>query len=126
MRSCFESASRGLPAIGTSADPADYDLVVLGCPVWVRTMAAPMRTYLVSHQHALDRIACFCTTGGGGAEATLAEIRALCGAAGAPGFAARHAEVRSGDHRPRLDEFIETVSRLNGLEAVPSSAPFRA
>ena len=50
-------------------DPAVYDLVILGSPVWAGTFAPPLRTFL--HQHRGDlkgkRVAAFfCCSGGPG------------------------------------------------------------
>ncbi len=47
-------------------DPADYDLVILGTPVWVGTATPAIRTYALEHQESLKntKIALFCTFGG--------------------------------------------------------------
>jgi flavodoxin len=41
-------------------DPADYDLIYLGTPVWAFTFAPPLRTFLSDHLPARKRIALFC------------------------------------------------------------------
>jgi flavodoxin len=42
-------------------DPEDYDLVIVGTPVWAWTMSPAVRTYL--SQHKFKRVAFFCTYG---------------------------------------------------------------
>lgn len=44
-------------------DPAEYDLVVVGTPVWVRALTPAVRTYLKRHRNSLGRVAFFCTGG---------------------------------------------------------------
>ena len=43
-------------------DPANYDLVIIGTPVWAATQAPAIRTYLTEHK--LKSVAFFCTFGG--------------------------------------------------------------
>jgi len=42
-------------------DPAQYDLVVLGTPVWAGNMSSPTRTYIVKNRKKFKRVAFFCT-----------------------------------------------------------------
>ncbi|TFH34602.1 MAG: hypothetical protein E4G93_05085, partial [Dehalococcoidia bacterium] len=44
-------------------DPAAYDLVVLGGPVWAFTICSPTRTYALTHRDSFKRVA-FLSTGG--------------------------------------------------------------
>jgi flavodoxin len=47
FRSVREARWQALPEIGAPGhDPAEYDLIVLGTPVWAGAMASPMRTYI--------------------------------------------------------------------------------
>ena len=45
------------------SNPADYDLVIIGSPTWVSTMANAVRTYLKKYQDCFDEVA-FVTTQG--------------------------------------------------------------
>jgi flavodoxin len=44
-------------------NPADYDVVVVGSPVWANDMCSPIRTFLAQHKTALNNVAWFCTSG---------------------------------------------------------------
>lgn len=113
LRSGFESIARGLPSIEADWEPKGYDLVVLGTPVWTGSMASPMRSFIFLHRAHLDRVACFCTMGGGrGARAALAEMTGLCGATRAPTFSATQADVQKGRHAARLREFIDRLEQV--------------
>lgn len=68
--------ARILPAV---RDPADYDVVILGCPVWAQDIASPMRAYVREQGRKFRKVALFCTFGGAGGEATLDKLSALCG-----------------------------------------------
>lgn len=46
-----------------SHDPATYDIVVVGTPVWAGTMSSPVRTFLQETDLSKSRVAWFCTAG---------------------------------------------------------------
>lgn len=58
-------------------DPAQYDLVVLGTPVWSWNMAPALRTYITDHISALKQIAIFTTAGNTKPEKIAAKMEAL-------------------------------------------------
>lgn len=58
-------------------DPADYDVVVLGSPVWAGHLSSPMRRYLADHACSLKQTALFVTEGGSGGAVVLAEMAAF-------------------------------------------------
>lgn len=57
-----------------SKNPADYDLVIVGTPVWASNMATPIYTYLEKYHRDIKNIACFCTCISGGYEKTLEKM----------------------------------------------------
>jgi len=80
MRSGFEALGKRKTAIVLPAsNPKDYDLVVVGTPIWAGRIASPMRAYLNQMQGAIPCCACFCTSGGGGYASALEEMVELVG-----------------------------------------------
>jgi flavodoxin len=67
------------PIQGIRNDPASYDMVIIGTPVWAFTMACAIRTYITANKDKFKRLAFFCTVGGLGAKKTLADMEAICG-----------------------------------------------
>lgn len=43
--------------------PSEYDVVVVGSPIWANTICAPTRTFLAQHRTHLKKVAWFCTSG---------------------------------------------------------------
>ncbi len=62
-------------------DPGDFDLVVIGTPVWAGTMSCAVRAYIVQHRGKFRSVGFFLTTGGTGIERTFAQMEALAGLA---------------------------------------------
>ena len=59
-------------------NPADYDLVVIGTPVWASTMASAVRTFIVENKGKLKNVA-FITTSGGSDTKTFDALEELSG-----------------------------------------------
>jgi len=65
LRAGYNSVKGNLPRIGPlQHNPADYDLVVLGTPIWTSYPCLPMRALLDAKPDMPDRIAGFITYGG--------------------------------------------------------------
>ena len=79
VRSGFEAWSQ-LPATikASTKSVAQYDVVILGCPVWAHHMASPMRSYILREEPNFRRVALFCTLGGAYGEQAIAALTALC------------------------------------------------
>lgn len=112
FRSAIEAVAKGLPAIRTQRDPRDYDLVVVGTPVWVGTLSSPVRSYLYAHRGHLGNAAFFAVMGGRGAEETLREMRFASGVDLAPTRAFTRAEVEAGRHGAKCERFARQLEAL--------------
>jgi hypothetical protein len=78
-------------------DPALYDVVALGTPVWNGLMSSPMRTYIRINKSRFNRVALLCTQGGNENKKRLAICKLYAG--GTPSaclrFARRWSKMRS-------------------------------
>ena len=62
-----------------SKNPADYDLIIIGTPVWSSNMAPPIFTYLIEYRDQIKNMASFCTCMGGGYDKALEKIADVSG-----------------------------------------------
>ncbi|MBO6110535.1 MAG: flavodoxin [Methanobrevibacter sp.] len=62
-----------------SKNPSDYDLVIIGTPVWASNMATPVYTYLIKYNDQIKKMASFCTCISGGYEKALEKIAEVSG-----------------------------------------------
>ena len=60
-------------------DAGDYDLVVMGTPVWAATISSPVRAYLANHLPDGPELGFFLTTGGTGIDRTFRHMREMTG-----------------------------------------------
>ena len=62
-----------------SKNPSDYDLVIIGTPVWASNMATPVYTYLIKYNDQIKEMASFCTCISGGYEKALEKMAEVSG-----------------------------------------------
>jgi flavodoxin len=61
----------------TRKNPCDFDLIVVGTPVWSNSPTPAIRTYLSKHDLAEKKVAVFYTSEGSGNEKTISKIKGL-------------------------------------------------
>jgi flavodoxin len=110
---CLVDSWRKRPAeiVPAGLDAAQYDLVVVGTPVWAGSASAPVRAYLLENRSKFRQVAFFCSFGGLGSQAAFAEMRALAGKAPVAQCNVRAAEVRRGAVGALLVLFVSALKR---------------
>ncbi len=88
-------------------DPALYDLVILGTPIWGGTLSSATRTYITANKSKFKRVAFFCTQGGTENQQLFDEMEALCERRPVSILALRDAEVKKGDYQDKLRQFAD-------------------
>ncbi len=100
---------------------SDFDLVVIGTPVWNMSLSSPIRTFLLDHAAELPRVAFFCTLGGMGRDRVLREMERLAGKAPLSTLVVTEHELEGGDLGRLVDRFVtgipEEPSRPRGEPA---------
>jgi menaquinone-dependent protoporphyrinogen IX oxidase len=115
-RSAVEAALHLAPEIAPSRHrPSDYDLVVIGTPIWFWNIASPVRAYIKRHRSAFRRVAFFCTMGGSGDAKVLRDLKYLCGRPAVATFSVSDAEISGRKHRQRLSEFSAALTASPSL-----------
>ena len=117
LRSGRDALLHRLPAIGRSKhDPAKFDLVIIGTPVWTSSVAAPVRTWLVQNAHTLGRVAFFVTHGGSGSKRTFRQMEQLGEVEPVATLAVREHELKTGEWLPPTQQFAAAFSWLPAPE----------
>ncbi|HEX7560236.1 MAG TPA: hypothetical protein VF386_13625 [Usitatibacter sp.] len=89
-------------------DPGEYDLVVIGTPVWNWSLSGPARAYLKRHASRLPRVAFFCTMGGSGGKRVFRQMEEAAGRAPVATFARTQEQLAA----PDLDNAVEAFASL--------------
>ena len=105
-----DAALKKLTAIEPAQkSPGDYDLVVVGTPVWAGTASTPVRTYLTEQRDRLPRVAFFLTTGGSGIEGAFRAMAELAGKDPLATLGLTTKQVRRNEHGEKMKAFCEEL-----------------
>ena len=115
LRSAWEALLDTRPLIELDlCRPQDYDLVMVGTPVWFWNMSSPVRSFLHRYGRRCAQIALFCTYGGSGQAKVLQDMQALCGKPPVAQLALSAGRVDQKTYLRRLQIFADRL-----LEAMP-------
>lgn len=96
QRSLYEATFRCEPEIDPlPRQPRDYDLVLIGTPVWGWQLASPVRSFAHRFARTIRRTAFFCTMGGSGDRRAFAELERVLGRRPEAVLALTEAELHS-------------------------------
>lgn len=111
MRAMVDAVMRREPPIDSANhDPARYDVLLLGGPVWAGRMASPVRTYARRYGTNASHVAFFCTEGGRGAVSAFADLERLCQHAPEATLVVDAEHIAPDAHRCELGQFTARVS----------------
>jgi menaquinone-dependent protoporphyrinogen IX oxidase len=102
---------RTVPIKAMQQDPADYDLVVIGTPIYASSLPAPVRAYLVQYGAKCKEVAFFST----GLDPRpprrmFQQMEKACGKAPQAVCAFQADRIQTGDFLPQVQEFISRLS----------------
>lgn len=104
---------RPAPIRPMGSNPADYQLVIVGTPVWHRAPAAPVRRYLLDHAGSFRQLAFYGLAGSpGAADEAFDEMQRLCGQAPVARLWCRLGTYGGGDPIEGVRGFMDSVLPL--------------
>jgi hypothetical protein len=110
-RSALEALLGASTEIGRlSRDPADFDVVVVGSPIWAASVSSPVRTYLWLERSRLRQVAFFVTHGGTGDARALGQMREVTQRRPAAELVVREREIGSPAAGRKIDAFVRAVA----------------
>jgi flavodoxin len=86
-------------------DVSDYDLIILGTPVWAGRVASPMGSYVDLYRHKFRDIAVFCSEGGANGDKALAQLAQRCGKLARAQLEVTDKDFKSGAYRQQVTDF---------------------
>jgi flavodoxin len=111
IKSGYETSRDKLPKIKEPKyDPSQYDLLIVGTPVWAGKMSVPLKSYLKMNKDKIPSLACFCTAGRSGIDNTLNGIGEYVNVSPLASFGLNSSEIKSGSYNSVLEKFIQEIS----------------
>lgn len=87
-------------------DPANYDLVYLGVPVWAGKAATPMISYIKQNEGKFNEVKFFITAGSTGNDKVFEQMENYVGKAPQKTLALTTKEVKKDEFKEKLATFI--------------------
>lgn len=110
LKSAVEAALHLQPQIKTvKYEPGDYDLVVIGTPIWFSNMASPVRSYISQHCKHVKQVAFFCTYSGSGQLSVLNSLSKLIDKPAVATLALSDKTIAADQFRKPLSRFVSQI-----------------
>ena len=123
LRCGLEAAlGRAARLVPMELSTADYDLVIVGSPIWMASVSSPARAFLREYGAGMRRVAFFVTSDASAPDRAFAQMRKICGQPPVRSLAVLSHDVKTGMYRQQVEDFArELLAVAEGL-APPASA----
>ena len=112
LRTAYESLfARPAKINYISADPAQYELLILGAPVWMMRLAPPLRSYILKEKNRFNKVAFFCTEGSSGGSGVFKTMENLCAKHPVATLEVSEADIKSGEYKEKVERFANICKR---------------
>ena len=112
LRSGYEASRKRLAAIQpVKKNPEEYDVVVIGSPVWAGSVSSPVRAYLTMHVHRIKKAALFAIYSISEGR-IFRQMEELLPKKLIAEISIKEREIGSGEYLRKIEKFIEILKRL--------------
>lgn len=106
-----DAMKSSLTEIKTTKDPAKYDLVIIGTPIWVWNSTPAAITYVTKYQDQINQMAIFTTSGSSGPEKPVAYLEKIAGKESIASAGWTAADLNSPTvSKQKIKEFVKKIS----------------
>jgi len=93
----------------TTKNAVNYELVIIGTPVWASNMAPAIRTYISAQKDKIKKVALLATYGGSGYEKTFKRLGDLVGVQPLATLDLKTADVMQDKIEEKMNEFVKKL-----------------
>jgi flavodoxin len=90
-------------------DLTEYDLIIIGTPIFSWNVSAAVRTFLLQYQDQIKQAAFFCTEGGGGGNRAFSAMEKISGKVPVASLIVNEKEVKNGAYSQKVGQFIDHI-----------------
>jgi flavodoxin len=87
----------------------DYDLVVIGTPIWGWTMTSPIRSFMEKYKTDFKKVAFFSTKGGSGDKRAFSQMQEIGGLAPIATITVIDKQIKNGAFKILLGDFVKKL-----------------
>ncbi len=93
-------------------NPASYDLIIIGTPIWASNMSTPIRTYITENFDKIKNVAFFCTEGSKGGEKCFKRMAKLCEKEPVATLEIKSKDIKKGIYIDKVKNFTEEIKKI--------------
>ncbi len=109
IKSGYQAYRRKIVSIEKPAEnPADYDIVILGTPVWAGTITPAVRTYITANADSIEKVAFFCSIAGNKDKKTFRVLEEITGQNPVAKLTVTDKD-RSRGYNESVDDFVDKI-----------------
>ena len=90
-------------------DVSDFDLVVIGTPIWGWNISTPVRTYIAINKGKFKKVAFFCTMRGSGAVKVFLDMESIASKKPVATLALLEKDVKNKIRESRISSFAQKI-----------------
>lgn len=110
IKSGWDSFAERKPVIEEiDRDLGEYDIVLIGSPIWAGNVSAPVRTFLLKYRDQMKKIAFFATFGASKAQKIFENMEILTGKRPETVLSIRKKKVEDENYEKEIVEYLETI-----------------
>ncbi len=110
LKSGYQAARGHINPIEESKyDLSNYELLIIGTPVWAGKMSVPVRAYLKRNMDKIPLLACYCTCGGSGIEKTIEDIEKYTKIKPIASFGVNSSDLKNETYKSLIDKFAREI-----------------
>ncbi len=117
---CAALFGRSSRIAATRKDPSQYDLVLVGTPIWAGSVTPAVRSYLRRHRKQLRRVAFFCTAGMPEKSRAFRQMKRLAGKQPMDTVGVKSDDVRTDACPLIIDGFVKNLKAAGQAEHLAS------
>ena len=91
-------------------DPANYDIVIVGTPIWSMNVSSPVRAYLFRHRGRFKEVAFF-ACGDMGSRHAFNDMERICGKKPLAVLEITQRDRADGEGISKIKEYVEQITR---------------
>ncbi|MFX0138434.1 MAG: flavodoxin family protein [Candidatus Hodarchaeota archaeon] len=92
-------------------NPENYDLIILGTPIWNKRMTPAIRTYITNNLGKFKDVAFFCTEGGKGGPKAFENMAKLCKKEPLSTLEITKKDTKKELHHEKINTFIQKIKQ---------------
>lgn len=92
-------------------NPKNYDLVIIGTPIWAWNVSPPVRSFLQKYKQNLKQVAFFATMGGSGDKRAFSHMTKLLDLTPIATTSELDNKMKHGDFKSKLGNFTEIIKK---------------